>query len=142
MAGFPIGRLSAETGVNIETIRFYEKIGLMPEPPRTEGGRRLYDADSVTRLGFIRRARELGFSIDDIRGFLGLNDKPPTCAEVYETASRHRAVIRDKVADLKRLDRRLTAIMGACTQSKTPDCALIDALLDPRPAKTKGVSTG
>ncbi len=132
MTEFPIGRLSAETGVNIETIRFYEKIGLMPKPHRTEGGRRLYDRGGATRLRFIRRARELGFSIDDIRGFLGLHDQPPTCAEVYETASRHRAVIREKVADLKRLDLRLSSIMGACTQSETPDCPLLDALLEPR----------
>jgi MerR family mercuric resistance operon transcriptional regulator len=138
MTRFSIGRLSAETGVNIETIRFYEKIGLMPKPPRTDGGRRLYDANGVARLSFIRRARELGFSIDDIRGFLRLNDHPPTCAEVHETASRHRSIIRDKVAHLKRLDRRLSAIMSACTQSKTPDCALIDALLEPRPTRTKG----
>jgi MerR family mercuric resistance operon transcriptional regulator len=138
MAGFSIGRLSAETGVNIETIRFYEKIALMPKPPRTEGGRRVYDSGGIARLFFIRRARELGFSIDDIRGFLGLKDHPPTCAEVHETASRHRAVIRDKIADLKRLERRLSAIMGACTQSDVPDCALIDALLEPRPKPAKG----
>jgi MerR family mercuric resistance operon transcriptional regulator len=138
MTGFSIGRLSAETGVNIETIRFYEKIGLMPKPPRTAGGRRLYDAGGITRLSFIRRARELGFSIDDIRGFLGLNDHPPTCAEVHEIALRHRAAIRDKVADLKRLDHRLSAIMSACTQSETPDCALIDALLEPRLIRAKG----
>jgi MerR family mercuric resistance operon transcriptional regulator len=135
MTGFRIGRLSTETGVNIETIRFYEKIGLMPKPPRTEGGRRLYDAGGVTRLIFIRRARELGFSIDDIRGFLGLNDHQPTCAEIYKTASRHRAVIRNKIADLKRLDRRLSVMMAACTQSEKPDCAVIDALLAPRSAK-------
>lgn len=134
MAGFPIGKLSAKTGVNIETIRFYEKIGLVPKPPRTEGGRRHYGADGVTRLYFIRRARELGFSINDIRGFLGLDDHPPTCVEVHETASRLRAVIRDKVADLKRLDRRLTAIMDACAKTDTPDCALINSLLAPQPA--------
>jgi MerR family mercuric resistance operon transcriptional regulator len=138
MTGFSIGRLSAETGVNIETIRFYEKVTLMPKPPRTEGGRRLYGTDDTARLNFIRRARELGFSINDIRGLLGFNDHPPTCAEVHETASRHRAVIRNKIADLKRLDQRLSAIMGACTQAATPDCALIDALLAPRPQRTKG----
>jgi len=132
MVGLSIGRLSGETGVNIETIRFYEKIALMPKPHRTDGGRRLYGSSDVTRLTFIRRARELGFSIDDIRGFLGLNDHPPSCAEVHQTASRHRAVIRDKIADLKRLDRRLSAIMDACTQSDSPNCALIDALLEPQ----------
>jgi DNA-binding transcriptional MerR regulator len=97
-------------------------------------------AGDVARLSFIRRARELGFSIDDIRGFLGLNDHPPTCAEVHETATRHRADIRDKVAGLERLDRRLSAIMAACTRSVTPDCALIDALLEPRPRRTSDTS--
>lgn len=129
MMAFAIGKLSEETGVNIETIRFYEKIGLTPKPPRSEGGRRLYDRAAVTRLSFIKRARELGFPIEDIRGFLGLQDHPPTCAEVHSTATRHRAVIRDKIADLKRLDRRLSTIMAACAQADTPDCALIDALL-------------
>lgn len=130
MTGFAIGKLSDQTGVNVETIRFCEKSGLMPKPPRSAGGRRLYDRAAVTRLVFIRRARELGFPIKDIRGLLGLNDHPPTCAEVHETAARHRAVIRTKIADLKRLDRRLSTIMGACAETETPDCALIDALLD------------
>lgn len=128
MAAFAIGKLSDQTGVNIETIRFYEKIGLMPKPPRTEGGRRLYDQAAAARLSFIRRARELGFPIEDIRGFLGLNDHPPICAEVYETAARHRAEIRGKITDLKRLDSRLSSIMAACAKTDTPKCALIDAL--------------
>ncbi len=138
MTEFSIGWLSRQTSVKIETIRFYEKIGLMPEPPRTEGGRRLYDEVGVTRLSFIRRARELGFSIDDIRGFLGLNDDRPTCAEVYDTASRHRADIREKIADLKRLERRLSKILSSCSQDETPDCALLDALLGARPTTATG----
>ncbi len=128
MSDFTIGRLSALTNSNVETVRYYEKIGLMPAPPRTEGGRRLYDGSAARRLRFIRRARDLGFSIDDIRSFLGLSDTPPTCAEAHETALRHRDAIRAKIADLKRLDRRLTAIMNDCSRAATPDCALIDAL--------------
>jgi MerR family mercuric resistance operon transcriptional regulator len=141
MVAFSIGQASAETGVNIEAIRFYERIGLVPKPPRTHGGRRLYDARGVARLSFIRRARELGFSIDGIRALLGLNDHPPSCAEVYGTALRHRAVIRDKIADLKRLDLRLSAIMCECTQNDTPDCALIEALLESQPKRTQGIGS-
>lgn len=128
MSDFTIGRLSALTGANVETVRYYEKIGLMPAPPRTEGGRRLYDGSAARRLRFIRRARNLGFSIDDIRSFLGLADAPPTCAKAHETARRHRDAIRASIADLERLDRRLSAIMDECARTTTPDCALIDAL--------------
>lgn len=128
MSEFTIGRLSALSGVNIETIRFYEKSGLIPAPPRSDGGRRLYDETAVRRLRFIRRARDLGFSLDDICSFLGLGDAPPTCAEAHETASRHRDRVRAKIADLKRLDRRLTSIIDECARDASPDCALIDAL--------------
>jgi MerR family mercuric resistance operon transcriptional regulator len=133
MAGLSIGRLSEAAGVNVETIRFYERIGLMPNPPRTPGGRRLYDAAGVARLRFIRRARELGFAIGDIRSFLGLSDRPPTCAQVHATASRHRAVVRGKLADLRRLERRLSTIIASCSRADGPDCALIDTLLESPP---------
>ena len=129
-AGFTIGRLSADTGVNIETIRYYERIGLVPRAPRSMSGRRLYDSDAIRRLGFIRRARELGFSLDDIRSLAGIDDSRPTCREVHALASRHLEEIRLKIGDLKRLERNLASLTAACNRGDAPDCPLIDTLLN------------
>jgi MerR family mercuric resistance operon transcriptional regulator len=126
---FPIGALSAQTGVNIETIRYYERIGIMPAPPRTEGRQRVYDADHVRRLTFIRRSRELGFSLDEIRDLLGLvRGHGLTCAEVKAMTDEHVADIRRKVKDLKRLERVLTDLAAQCHGNKVPDCPILDAL--------------
>src|SRR5215467_11029704 len=78
-----IGRLSKETGVNIETIRYYERIGLMAKPSRSQSGRRLYDVDATRRLGFVRRARELGFAIGQIRTLIAMSGGDGRCADVY-----------------------------------------------------------
>src|SRR5690606_18435611 len=99
-----IGTLSREADVNIETIRYYERIGLMPKPPRSESGRRLYDAEATRRLSFIRRARELGFSIEEVRALLGMADGG-SCGDVYELTQRHLADIRAKIRDLQRMQR-------------------------------------
>ncbi|MCK5749469.1 MAG: helix-turn-helix domain-containing protein [Oricola sp.] len=123
-----IGKLSDQTGVNIETIRYYEKIGLMPAPPRTQSGRRLYDGALADRLCFIRRGRELGFSLDDIRALLGLEDRKPTCAEVFETTSTHVEMIRTKISDLKKLERTLSTVAKGCSRNRTRDCAIIKTL--------------
>jgi MerR family mercuric resistance operon transcriptional regulator len=128
-ATFPIGALSAETGVNIETIRYYERIGLMPAPPRTEGRHRVYDIAHLKRLRFIRRSRELGLSLDQIRALLGLAGVHAlTCAEVKGLAEQHIAEIRQKVKDLKRLERVLTDLAARCHGKKVPDCPILDAL--------------
>ena len=83
MDEFPIGQLSRRSGVNIETIRFYERVGILPKPPRSQGGHRLYDEAHEKRLHFVRRSRELGFSLDEIRGLLRLVDGGRyTCSEV------------------------------------------------------------
>lgn len=123
-----IGRLSARTGVHVETIRYYEKIGLMPDPGRSQGGQRLYDCKHETRLQFIRRRRELGFSLDDIRSLLGLNDNKPSCAKVYEMTANHLETIRQKIKDLKRLEKTLAAVARDCDKRDAPDCPVIDAL--------------
>lgn len=130
MGEFTIGRLSALSGVNIETIRFYERSGLIPLPPRSAGGRRLYDDGAARRLRFIRRARELGFPLDEIRSLLGLEESPPTCAEAYMIAASHRDRVRAKIADLKRLDRRLSGVIDQCARDASPECAVIDALTE------------
>lgn len=126
---FQIGALSAETGVNIETIRYYERIGIMPPPPRTQGGQRVYGDDHLKRLTFIRRSRELGFSLDEIRALLGLaGGHAFTCAEVRDMAHAHVAGIRQKVRDLKRLELVLTDLAARCHGRKVPECPILNAL--------------
>lgn len=121
--------LARRTGCNLETIRYYEKIGMMPEPPRTEAGYRVYDGGHVERLRFILRARELGFSLDDIRGLLALVDRgTPTCAEVKERTERHLADVRQKIADLKRIERVLAETAAQCSGDEVPDCPVLEAL--------------
>jgi MerR family mercuric resistance operon transcriptional regulator len=126
---YPIGALSARTGVNIETIRYFERIGVMPKPPRTEGRQRVYDEDHLKRLTFIRRGRELGFSLDEIRELLGLvRGHGMTCAEVKAMTVGHVADIRNKVKDLRRLDRVLTELAAQCHGKEVPKCPILDAL--------------
>ncbi len=126
---FPIGTLSAETGVNIETIRYYEKIGLIPAPPRTEGRQRVYDSTHLKRLTFIRRGRELGFPLDQVRELLGLvRGHELTCADVKTMTDGHVADIRRKVKDLKKLERVLTQLSAQCGGEAVPDCPILDAL--------------
>lgn len=126
---FPIGAISAKTGVNIETIRHYERIGIMPAPPRTEGRQRVYGEDHVKRLTFIRRCRALGFSLDEIRALLGLaGPHALTCAEVSKMAHAHIAGIRQKTRDLKKLQRVLSDLAARCHGSKVPDCPILEAL--------------
>lgn len=126
---FSIGRLSVETGVNIETIRYYERIAIMPAPPRTQGGQRVYGDDHLKRLTFIRRCRELGFSLDEIRALLGLaGGHALTCAEVSGMAHAHIADIRQKVKDLRKLERVLTDLAAQCHGRKVPECPILDAL--------------
>ena len=123
-----IGKLSDQTGVNIETIRYYEKIGLMPAPPRTESGRRMYNATFAGRLRFIRRGRELGFSLDDIRMLLGLEEQKPTCAEVFEITAAHLEIVRTKISDLRKLESTLSSVARSCARNASPDCVIITKL--------------
>lgn len=126
---FTIGKLSSKTGVNIETIRYYEKASILPAPPRTVGGHRLYDEEHYKRLMFVRRSRELGFSLDEIRTMLDMVDgENLTCAEVKDVTVKHLEDIRDKISDLKKLEKTLKAIASQCKGNKTPDCPMIDAL--------------
>ncbi|WP_373007018.1 helix-turn-helix domain-containing protein [Hyphomonas sp.] len=128
MADFTIGRLSKATGVHIETIRYYEKIGLIPKTPRSDGGRRLYDGDAILRLRFIRRARDLGFALDDVRSLMGLATEPGSCVDAFEIAERHRLDVRSRIADLRRLERRLAELTKACQIDGDLECGLLDAL--------------
>jgi MerR family mercuric resistance operon transcriptional regulator len=127
--GLSIGSLSQQSGVNIETIRYYEKIGVMPKPGRSTGGYRVYGPEHVKRLHFVRRGRELGFSLDELRGLLSLVDGHSyTCAEVHALTVEHLEDIRQKIADLRRLERVMSNMAASCTRDQIPDCPVIDAL--------------
>jgi len=127
-----IGTLARRTGVKIETIRYYEHEGLLPSPPRTPGGHRAYGEDHVKRLMFIRRSRQLGFSMQEIRTLLELVDGGGyTCGEVKALTLEHAEAIREKIADLQRMEATLTRIAARCEGGDVPDCPVIDALLRP-----------
>ena len=126
-----IGALAARTGVNIETIRYYERIGLMPPPTRTESRRRSYEEAEVQRLTFIRRSRELGFSVADIRKLLELaHGNNPKCGTARALTSHHLRDVRGKIASLKRMERALKRMIEACQPDGQRSCPIIDALGD------------
>lgn len=123
------GGLAKRTGCNLETVRYYEKIGLMPEPPRTEGGYRVYDTTHERRLRFVLRARELGFTLDEIRELLCLVDeRNAPCAEARDLAAAHLEDVRAKIADLKRMERVLKDVVVRCADGTLPECPLIETL--------------
>ena len=131
------GELAAATGCNIETIRYYEQIGLLPPPPRSRGGHRLYGDDLRKRLGFIRRSRELGFTLEETRGLLGLVDGGAyTCAQVEALAREHLREIQRKISDLRKLKRLLEEMASQCGGETLPSCPIIDALFEPGPRLT------
>ncbi len=128
-----IGRLSERTGVKVETIRYYERIGLLAAPPRTPGGYRDYDDAARRRLRFIRRARELGFTLDEVRTLLALADgEAGPCAVVEAMTRRHLADVRTKIADLGRLEATLDDLARRCATESDLRCPMIEALLDDR----------
>jgi MerR family mercuric resistance operon transcriptional regulator len=123
-----IGELSRRTGCNIETIRYYERIGLLPRPER-RGSYRQYDASGVAYLCFIRRARDLGFTLDEIRALLQLAaGGTEACAEVRDIASAHLADVRARIADLRAMEKALAVAVKRCDAGRQPVCPLIDAL--------------
>jgi MerR family transcriptional regulator, mercuric resistance operon regulatory protein len=127
--GSGIGVLSGRTGVNIETIRFYEKEGLVPAPPRTEGGHRVYQDEHFRRFIFIRRSRELGFTLNEVRTLLQLADgSGPNCAEARALASDHLREVQAKIADLQRMERVLAKTIEQCAEGQSPACPLLDNL--------------
>ena len=124
-----IGKLSQLTGVNIETIRYYEKIKVLPLPPRAENGRRMYGPMERRILAFVRRSRELGFSHDEVRALLRLGGpEKASCREVREIAAHHLDDIRAKISDLRKLERLLTKTVARCTGTTAPECPVLDIL--------------
>jgi MerR family mercuric resistance operon transcriptional regulator len=127
--GYGIGGLSKRAEVNIETIRYYERIGLMPAPPRSEGGQRIYDDEHFKRLAFIRRNRQLGFSLGDIRALLAVVGKNEYgCDAVRDLIVAHLANIRQKIADLRQMERALKNMASQCESGSVPDCPVLETL--------------
>lgn len=129
---YAIGDLARATGTKVETIRYYERIGLLPPPPRTPGNYRSYGKPQLGRLSFVRRARELGFSIEQVRALLDLaDDQSRSCDAVDVIARQHLAEVERKLADLTALRSELTALLGQCQKGTVADCRIIEALAPP-----------
>lgn len=131
MRPLAIGALSEMAGVKIPTIRYYEGIGLLPAPERTDSNRRTYDDATVRRLKFIRHARELGFEVDAIRTLLGLADQPGRpCDEADVIARRHLADIDDRLARLTALRTEIQSMVDQCARGSIAECRVIEVLAD------------
>lgn len=133
MSGLTIGRLAEATATKVQTIRYYETIGLLAPFKRTEGGHRLYDREDQKRLTFIRHARELGFSIDAIRELLSLSDNPETsCERADDIASRQLEEVEQRLKRLKVLQKELKRMVAECGHGRVCDCRVIEVLSDHR----------
>lgn len=128
---YSIGDLARETGCKVQTIRYYEQIGLMPEPARSSGNQRRYDRRHVERLAFIRHARDLGFSIEEVRELLELSDRPDMPCDRADTIARHHlAEVEDRIARLILLRVELKRMIKQCRGGRISDCRIIEALSD------------
>ncbi|HRK19188.1 MAG TPA: helix-turn-helix domain-containing protein [Hyphomicrobiaceae bacterium] len=126
-----IGSLANKTGTKVQTIRYYEQIGLMPEPGRTEGGQRRYGDDELDRLAFIRHARQLGFSLEAIRELLDLSDHPHRpCLEADAIARRQLKQVEQRLARLEALRTELQRMVHECSGGQTADCRVLEVLRD------------
>ena len=125
-----IGKLAKHGGVNIMTIRYYERRGLLPAPARTASGYRLYTDDAVRRLQFIRQAQLLGFSLTEIQDLLSLRMQPgTTCADIRMRAKEKISAVEKKIEDLERIKNALTALAAACRgKGPTAECPILEAL--------------
>jgi len=131
-----IGELSRRTGVVIETIRYYERTGLLPSPQRSENGRRLYDDKALRRLTLVRQGRDLGLGMKEISELLTLSDEPDaSCKAAVEIARRQVAVIDVKIKQMKAMRRKLVTIAEACQSRNVDDCRVIAALTDSNAGK-------
>ena len=129
MRDFAIGDLTRLTGVKVPTIRYYESIGLLPEPPRTATNRRRYDERAVRRLKFIRHARELGFEVGAIRELLALAEQPQrSCEKVDVLAREHLQAIISRIERLTALKAEVESMIKACSKGRIAKCRIIDVL--------------
>ncbi|MBI3530217.1 MAG: heavy metal-responsive transcriptional regulator [Betaproteobacteria bacterium] len=124
-----IGKLARQGGVNIQTIRYYERLGLIPKPNRSSSGYRLYDEETVRRLGFVRKAQLLGFSLHEIDELLSLRMRPGiTCADIRMRARQKIATVVEKIAELTRIRGALAKLATACRgEGPTSECPILEA---------------
>jgi len=130
-ARYSIGDLGRQTGTKVQTIRYYEQIGVMPEPVRTAGGQRRYGQTHLDRLAFIRHSRELGFSLEQIRSLLDLSDRPDRpCAEADRIAQANLRAVRRRIQSLRALEAELERMVAECNGGRVCDCRVIEVLSD------------
>ncbi len=126
-----IGQLSKRTGVKVPTIRYYEKIGIIPAAPRNPGNQRIYGPEHLKRLNFIRHARDLGFDIDSIRALLDMSSTPQASCHAADSIARaHLEMVRDRIAQLTLLQKELERMVNECSHGKLCDCRVIEILAD------------
>lgn len=131
MSDVSIGEAARRSGVKVPTIRYYEEIGLLPPPPRSDGNRRLYGSDDLRRLAFIRHARELGFEVEAIRTLLALQDDPSqSCAAADAIAKSRLAEVDRRIAGLTALRTELRRMIAECACGRVADCRVIETLAD------------
>ncbi len=124
-----IGEISKKTGVHIETIRYYERIKIMPNPARSEAGQRFYTKEQEKRLSFIRRARELDFSLGEIRYLLhAAEEESPSCADVEKFSKKHLSLIQGKIKDLRAMEKTMKNLLSECQGNRALGCPLIEVL--------------
>ena len=129
MSGMSIGEVARRAGMRPSAVRYYERIGILPKPPRSAGGHRLYANEHKQRLVFIRRSRALGFSLREVRLLLGLSGgRRLTCAKVKSITEQHITEIRRKIKDLRRLERVLSDMAAQCRGDEIPECPILEAL--------------
>ena len=135
MARLSTGELARRAGVNLESIRFYEREGLLPKPPRTAAGYRVFTGDDARRVRFIKRAQELGFSLREIKELLALRSEPGTgCAAVRRKAQAKLTDIDRKIGDLRRMKKSLARLTTACPgRGGVGDCPILESLDPPNP---------
>lgn len=128
---FTIGQAAKLSGVKVTTIRYYESVGLMPEPRRVESGRRIYDQAAVDLLGFIRHARDLGFTVEAIRDLIDLQENPGTdCAKADELARRHLVETQRRIEQLRVLEHELERMIDSCSGGEVGTCEIVTSLFD------------
>ena len=131
MRDYSIGDLSAQSGVKVPTIRYYEQIGLLPAPPRTEGNQRRYDKPALDRLKFIAHAREMGFSMDSLKSMLRLaGHREAPCADVDALVAEHLAEVDTRIAQLTRLRGELSSMLSDTHHGTVADCRIVEVLSD------------
>lgn len=126
-ATMTIGALAHAAGVGVETVRYYQRRGLLAEPPRPPGGVRRYDAQAIARIGFIKRAQDLGFSLEEIAGLLGL-ERFSACRPARALAANKLALVESRLADLQRMRTVLKKLIAGCDAGSARGCAIIDSL--------------